>query len=177
MNTIRMPFWSPLCPVACASLVVALSGCSDLLAPEDLPEQLRAPQLSVSTWEHVVRDGFSFRLPPGFSKTDGIPIDSDAASYVRDNDVLHYDYGAYSAPWQRSQMEPVSDLIEVRVMLGGRPAQLVSYRLDGRYMVRAYWGGVGSSTLGQLDLVVRGESSTVGGRRDLLAVIHSVRFD
>lgn len=168
---------SPLRCLGFASLVFVLSGCSDLLAPEDLPPNLRAPELAVSSWEQVVRDDFSFRLPPGFAKTDAVPIDSDAASYVRGDDGLSYDYGAYSGPFRPTPNEPIADVTEAHVLLGGRPAQLASYRLDGRYVVRAWWGRVGRSSLGDLDLVVRGESDTTEGRREILAVIHSVRFD
>lgn len=157
-------------------IVVSACGAS-LLGPEELPEHLRAPELSVASWEVVDGDGFSFRLPPGFEKTDAVPIDSDAAGYARDGDHLLYDYGAYSGPWRASPNEPVSEITEFRVRLGGRPAQLVSYRLDGYYVVRAWWGSVGRSSLGELDLVVRGESDTRSGRTELLAVIHSVRFD
>jgi hypothetical protein len=163
---------------AAALAVLLLTGCGDeLMAPEQLPAHLQAPQLSLESWEVVARDGFSFRLPPGFVKSDAVPVDSDAANYTRDGDDLHYDYGLYSSPWRPSANLPVSDITEARVWLGGRPAQLVSYRLEGRWVVRAWWGSVGRSGIGELDLVVRGESVTLEGRRDLLAVIHSVRFD
>lgn len=177
MNTLTLQKRAVPARRICALLLLALGGCSDFLDPEDLPGELRDPQLSALAWEEVVRDGFSFRIPPGFSKIDAIPIDSDAASYTRGEDGVHYDYGAYSGPWQATSNEPVSGVTKALVMLGGRPAQLVSYRLDGRYVVRAWWGDVGRSALGSLDLVVRGESDTPRGRRELLAVIHSVRFD
>lgn len=164
--------------VRTALLSLLLVGCgADLMSPEELPPHLRAPEVSLNSWQLVDRDDFSFRLPGGFEKVDAIPIDSDAAIYARDDDALTYDYGLYSSPWRASPNEPVSDVTEVQVRLGGRPAQLVSYRLNGRYVVRAWWGAVGRSGVGELDLVVRGEASTQEGRSVLLAVIHSVRFE
>ena len=165
--------------LACAFLVLSAGACgTDVLAPEDLPADLRPPELSIASWDRVVRDGFSFALPPGFVKREGTPIDSDAASYAREDDDLHYDYGAYSGRWHATSNKPVSEIREAWVRLGGRTAQLVSYRLDGRYVIRAWWENVGRAPgLGDLHLVVRGESETEAGRRELLAVIHSVRFD
>lgn len=160
-----------------AASIPAVSACGQsLLTPEGLPAELRATDVPVTSWDQVVREDFSFRLPPGFVKTEGVPIDSDAASYVRGEDFVSYDYGAYSGPWSLTPNKPVSDVIERWVELGGRRAQLVSYRLDGRYVVRAWWGGVGRSLLGELDLVVRGETSSWDVRREVLGVIHSVRF-
>jgi hypothetical protein len=165
-------------PLTAALATLLIAGCgADLVGPEALPPHLRAPEVSLNAWEVVDREDFSFRLPPGFEKTDAIPIDSDAASYTRGANALSYDYGLYSGPWSASPNKPVSDVTEVRTWLGGRPAQLVSYRLDGRYVVRAWWGEVGRSGVGQLDLVVRGESATQDGRRELVAVLHSVTFD
>jgi hypothetical protein len=160
-----------------AASIPALSACGqNLLTPEELPAELRATDVSVTSWEQIVREDFSFRLPPGFVKTEAIPIDSDAASYVRGEDFVSHDYGAYSGPWTRTPNKTVSDVIERWVELGGRRAQLVSFRLDGRYVIRAWWGGVGRSLLSELDLVVRGETSSAGVRQELLGVIHSVRF-
>lgn len=159
-------------------MIVLLAGCGpDLLTPEALPPELGFPDLSVASWERVVRDRFSLRLPPGFVRIDAVAIDSDAATYVRDRESLHYDYGAYSGPWRASPNEPVSEIVEAWAVLEGRATQLVSYRLAGRFVVRGWWSGVGRSTLGKLDLVVRGEADTREARRELLAVLHSVRFD
>lgn len=159
-------------------LFVASAACgADLVAPEDLPGDLRAPEISTSSWERVVREAFSYALPPGFEANDVTPIDSDAASYSRGEDNILHDFGLYGGPWAPSDNKPVSDIEEVWTILGGRRAQLVSYRLDGRYVVRASWEAVVRASYGDLGLVLRGESATLSGREELLAVIHSVRFD
>jgi hypothetical protein len=149
----------------------------DLVAPEHLPEGFRAPALDTSSWERLERSTFSYAIPPGFVDTGGIPIDSDAVSHGRGEDSLGHDFGLYSGEWSSSPNEPISDVREVWTVLGGRRAQLVSYRLDGRYVVRAWWEGLSHASYGDLHLVVRGESATLATRDELLAAIHSVRFD
>ena len=160
-----------------ALVLLPACGGRQLIAPEDLPDDLQVPPLSVGAWEQVQRDGFSFALPPGFQKESGIPIDSDAATYVRGDDALHYDFGVYTGPWWAQPHIPATDVKQAWVKLAGREAQLVSYRLDGRYVVRAWWEEVGRSAVGDVHLLVRGESATAAGREELLAVLHSVRFD
>lgn len=165
--------------VAATLALVLLPACGgrELLAPEDLPPELLAPTLSVEAWDRVQRDGFSFALPPGFEKMAGVPIDSDAAVYARGEDGLHYDYGAYTGPWRAQSHVAASDVKEAWVRLAGHTAQLVSFRLDGRYVVRGWWEDVERSAVGDVHLLVRGEADTVVGREELLAVLHSVRFD
>jgi hypothetical protein len=41
----------------------------------------------------------------------------------------------------------------------------------------AWWESVERASYGELDLVVRVESETLAARDELLAAIHSVRFD
>lgn len=159
-------------------LIFLAAGCGvNLVAPEDLPEGMRDPELDTSTWQRLSRDAFSYAIPPGFVDVGAIAIDSDAVSHVRGEDNLHHDFGLYSAPWSQSPNIEVSDVEEVETTLGGRRAQLVSYRLDGRYVVRAWWGGVVETPSGDLDLVLRGEAATTSVREELLAAIHSIRFE
>lgn len=159
-------------------LLLFAAACGvDLVAPEDLPEGFRAPELATSSWQRVVRDAFSYAVPPGFVDTGAIPIDSDVVSHARDEDGLGHDFGLYSGAWRPSENVPVSDVAVVWTVIGGRRAQLVSYRLDGRYVVRAWWESVVRASYGDLHLVVRGESTTLAVRQELLAAIHSVRFD
>jgi hypothetical protein len=159
-------------------LLLVSAACGiDLVAPEDLPDGLRAPALDTSSWERLVRDDFSYAVPPGFVAVPGVAIDSDALGHARGEDGLLHDYGLYSGEWSPSPNEPISDIREVWTVLGGRLAQLVSYRLDGRYVVRARWEDVASGPSGVQHLVVRGESATLSTRDELLAAIHSVRFD
>ena len=161
-----------------AWLLVAAAACGlDIVAPENLPQSFRAPALETSSWQRLVRDAFSYAIPPGFEDTGGIPIDSDAVVHARGEDSLHHDFGLYSAQWTPSGNEGVSDIEEVWTILGGRRAQLVSYRLDGRYVVRAWWGSVARAPYGDLDLVLRGEATSPSVREELLAAIHSLRFD
>lgn len=159
-------------------LFIATAACGvDLVAPEDLPPIFSAPELETSSWQRLVRDTFSYAIPPGFMDTGGTPIDSDAVNHARGEDSLHHDFGLYSGEWRPSGNENVSDIEEVWTVLGGRRAQLVSYRLDGRYVVRAWWKSVVRASSGDLHLVLRGESATQSVREELLAAIHSVRFD
>ena len=159
-------------------LLLLCAACGvDIVAPELLPEGLRAPALDTSSWERVVRDDFSYAVPPGFVDTGGIPIDSDAVAHARGDDGLTHDFGLYSGEWSQSPNEPISDVREVWTVLGGRRAQLASYRLEGRYVVRAWWEDVAPGPAGVRHLVVRGEAATLAVRDELLAAIHSVRFD
>jgi len=48
-----------------ALVLLPACGGRQLIAPEDLPDDLQVPPLSVGAWEQVQRDGFSFALPPG----------------------------------------------------------------------------------------------------------------
>lgn len=158
------------------SLMIAAACGTQIMAPEDLPPELQARQITDASWHWLVRDAFSYPVPPGFEESPGTPIDSDALNHVRGNDNLHHDFGFYSGRWTRNTHHPVSDVREAWVTLGGRPAQLVSYRLDGRYVVRAWWESVERTQHGDHHLVVRGESDTREARDELLSVIHSVRF-
>ena len=159
-------------------MATALPACgSDLMEPGDLPPELRAPDISSATWERVTRDGFSFALPDGFVQLAGTPIDSDAASFARDEASLLYDYGLYTGPWENTGGLAASDVLVEWVRLGGRRAQLVSYRAAGRYVLRAWWPDVERSRHGDLHLLMQAEADTQHERRELLAVIHSVRFD
>jgi hypothetical protein len=159
-------------------LYMACAACGiDLVAPEDLPDGFRAPELETSSWQRVVRDAFSYAVPPGFVDSGGMPIDSDAVAHARGEDGLSHDFGLYSGRWSPSPNENLSDIAEVWTPIGGRRAQLVSYRLDGRYVVRAWWESVVRAPYGDLHLVVRGEGTTLAARQEVLAAIHSVRFD
>lgn len=158
------------------SLVFAASCGTDIMAPEELPPDLQARAITDPSVQWVARDAFSYPVPEGFVVVEGIPIDSDALTHVRGDDHLHHDFGRYSGRWTRSGHPDASDVKEARVLLGGRPAQLVSYRLGSRHVVRAWWEAVERSRPGESHLVVRGESGTPEGREELLSVIHSVRF-
>lgn len=160
-----------------AFLFVIAAGCgAEILGPDGVPPELRAPPLSVASWEQVVREEFSYALPPGFEATGATPIDSDAATWVRGDDSLQHDFGRYSGPWTASRNEDMTEVSVLWARLGGRSAQLVSYRIADRYVVRAWWESVVQSELGDLHLVVLGESDTSAGRDELLSVIRSVRF-
>ena len=157
---------------------LACAACGiDFIAPEDLSDGFRAPELETSSWQRIVRDAFSYAVPPGFVDTGGIPIDSDAMGHARGEDGLSHDFGLYSGRWSPSPNENLSDIAEVWTLIGGRRAHLVSYRLDGRYVVRAGWQSVVRAPYGDLHLAVRGEATTLAVRQELLAAIHSVRFD
>lgn len=161
--------------LAFSLMIVAACG-TDIMAPEDLPPDLRAPQITDSSAQWVVRDAFSYPVPEGFEVVEVQPIDSDVAVHIRGNDTLSHDFGWYSGPWTLNAHHDVSQVREAWVLLGGRLAQLVSYRLGDRYVVRAWWESVERSRHGDGHLVLRGESDTEAGRKELLSVIHSVRF-
>lgn len=163
-------------------LATSPPGCGPgILDPDDADPRLQTSVVPGEGWVRVDREGFSFALPPGFEKTAAQPIDSDAANYVFGGSSLHHDYGYYTSAWSREHMAQhgieVSDLVEQRVRIGDRTAQLVAYRSGGTYVVRAWWGSVRRSFGVDEHLLLLGETDDVQMRRTLLASIYSVRFD
>lgn len=106
-----------------------------------------------------------------------MPIDSDAAHYSRDGDGLHYDYGAYTGPWEAVGGIDATDVRQARARIGGKVAELVAYRSRGQYRIRAWWGNVAEAGPLDFHLLLEGVADTEDDRRELLAAIHSVRFE
>jgi hypothetical protein len=121
---------------------------------------------------------FFVRVPPGFLKLDVQPIDSDAATHASGRSSLHHDYGWYTGPWSRAQHlgEALSEVVEQDVRIGGRTAQVVSYRSGEVWVVRAWWGRVRVQQGQGEHLLLSGETEDIRIREILLAALYSVRF-
>jgi len=169
-------------PAASATVLLlvglAFPGCGgDLLGPGDeLPDVFRAAGISTDGWRVVERPGFSIRVPPGFEDLGLQPIDSDAAVFRKGEDsTLSYDHGVYSGP---IQIPPEATEVRrnVRTRIGGREATLLAYRHAGDWRVAARWDDLGSSSVGELALLVVGVTPSVDVRDRIVAAIHTVRF-
>ncbi|MEX2571949.1 MAG: hypothetical protein WD737_11675 [Gemmatimonadota bacterium] len=161
--------------------VLALIGCAQApVVPDHAPPGLRTSLVPTAEWERVTRPGFgappgfSFLLPPGFERFDLQPIDSDAATYVRGEAELHYDFGPYSG----RPTATGGDVIEQQIRIGGRGARVVAYtRADGRQVVAAWWENVSRGPIGRNHLLIRAEFPSPADRDELLASIYSVEWE
>ncbi|HSM61962.1 MAG TPA: hypothetical protein VK849_14230 [Longimicrobiales bacterium] len=161
-------------------LALALACDSGPLDPEDADPRLRTSVVPGEDWIRIERPGFSFSLPPGFEKLPLQPIDSDAATYALASSYFHHDYGWYTGPWSNEGQidgDPIREVVRQWVLVGGKAAELVSFRYGGTWVVRAWWGRVASSHEQDEHLLVRIETDDLQAREALLASIYSVRFD
>lgn len=178
MSSRRRPGrWAPL-PLA---LLVLTTACgSGPTSPAKADPRLRTSFVPGADWSLIRRAEFSFLLPPGYDKLPLQPIDSDAATYASGTSSLHYDYGFYTGPWSDGGQEDgatVQDLVRQRVSVGGRVAEVVSFRRAGAYVVRAWWRRVGQSNGQDEHLLMRIDADDLHEREVLLAAIYSVEFD
>ena len=74
---------STLALTLAAVVAVGAGACSDgpLVAVDELPASLQAPDLSTAGWPSVSRPDFVLPIPPGFEDLGLQPIDSDAAVF------------------------------------------------------------------------------------------------
>jgi hypothetical protein len=162
-------------------LLASTTACgSEPLSPAKADPRLRTSFIPGADWLLVKRPGFSFLLPPGYEKLPLQPIDSDAATFASGASSLHYDYGWYTGAWTEDGQPdgtPIEDLVRQRVSVGGRVAEVVSFRYADTYVVRAWWRQVGQSHGQDEHLLVRIESNDPHEREVLLASLYSVEFD
>jgi hypothetical protein len=169
--------WNPavgLLPLLTAALLAACGA--GIVDPEDADARLRTPVVPDASWGRMERDLFTYRVPPGFENLDLQPIDSDAVTHASGTSSLHHDYGMYTGPWSLGQNVGVAiaDVVEQTVRIGGRAAQLVSYRSGGFWTVRAWWEMERHGH--QTYLLLEGRTEDPSVREQLLAAIYSVRF-
>lgn len=156
-----------------------ISGCSEVIAPEDADAPFRTDVVPTESWTRVERPGFSFLLPPGFEKLPLVPIDSDAAVYQSGSSSLHHDYGYYTGPWSDPGAidgAQIRNVVRQDMRIGGRNAEVVAFRYGAVYGVRAWWGRVKRSYGMDEHLLMRIETDDAAVRAELLASIYSVRF-
>jgi hypothetical protein len=156
-----------------------LSACAlGVVDPDSTDSRLRSSVVPDDSWTRVERANFSYAVPPGFLKLDVQPIDSDAATHASGSSSLHHDYGWYTGPWSRAQHlgEALSEVVEQDVRIGGRTAQVVSYRSGEVWVVRAWWGRVRVQQGQGEHLLLSGETEDIRIREILLAALYSVRF-
>jgi hypothetical protein len=159
---------------------LVLGACEPgVVDPNAADPRLQTSVVADATWHRLARATFSYSVPPGFVDLALQPIDSDAVTFALGNSSLHHDFGWYTGPWSADQHHggPLSDVVEQSVRIGGRTAQLVSYRAGGVWVVRAWWGKVRTSGGQEDDLLLQGETDDFRVRSLLLASIYSVRFE
>jgi hypothetical protein len=158
-------------------VVTLLAGCEEgIVDPEQADSRLRTSVVPDASWGVLERDTFSYRIPPGFQDLGLQPIDSDAVTHALNESTLHHDYGMYTGPWtlQQHSGEPPEEVVEQRVRIGGRTAQVVSYRADGFWGVRAWWALERQGQ--QTYLLLEGRTPDLSVRELLLAAVYSVQF-
>jgi hypothetical protein len=162
--------------LAAASLLVACQV--GVVDPQSADPRLQTSVVPDDTWGRMSRETFSYSVPPGFMNLELQPIDSDAVTFALGGSSLHHDYGWYTGPWSAEQHYggALAEVVEQRVRIGGRTAQLVAYRSDGAWVVRAWWGKVGTRRGQDEDLLLYGQTDDARVRALLLASIYSVRF-
>jgi hypothetical protein len=172
------------CLIRAASSVLASTLVFGACEPGVVDPNAADPRLQTSvvadgSWHRVERPTFSYSVPPGFVDLGLQPIDSDAVTFAQGNSSLSHDFGWYTGPWRADQHHggPLTDVVDQEVRIGGRTAQLVSYRAGGVWVVRAWWGGVRTRGGQDDDLLLHGETDDFRVRGLLLASIYSVRFE
>lgn len=167
-------------PLVYPLFALALACDAGPVGPDDADPGLRTSVVPGEDWVRVERSSFSFSLPPGFEKLPLQPIDSDAAVYALLSSSFHHDYGWYTGPWTpEGQVDgfPITDVVKQMVLVGGKRAEVVSFRYGATYVVRAWWAHVARSHGQNEHLLVRIETDEPQVRQALLAAIYSVRFD
>jgi hypothetical protein len=162
--------------IALVSLLVACQLA--VVDPQSADPRLQTSVVPDASWQRMQRETFSYSVPPGFVDLRLQPIDSDAVTFALGGSSLHHDYGWYTGPWSAEQHYggSLSEVVEQRVNIGGRTAQLVSYRSDGVWVVRAWWEKVRTRGIQDDDLLLHGQTDDPRVRALLLASIYSVRF-
>lgn len=159
-----------------ASLLVACQ--LSAIDPQSADPRLQTSVVPDGSWQRMQRETFSYSVPPGFVNLQLQPIDSDAVTFALGGSSLHHDYGWYTGAWSPEQHHggALSEVVEQRVRVGGRTAQLVAYRSDGVWVVRAWWEKVRTRSSQDEDLLLYGQTDDSRVRALLLAAIYSVRF-
>jgi len=169
--------WAPILLPLLAFTTACGSG---PLSPANADPRLRTSLVPGADWSLIRRPGFSFLLPPGYEKLPFQPIDSDAATYASGSSSLHYDYGFYTGAWTDEgpvDGAPIEDLVRQRVSVGGKVAEVVSFRHAETYVVRAWWSRAGRSNEQDEHLLMRIDTVDPHEREVLLASVYSVEFD
>jgi hypothetical protein len=157
--------------------IALLAACeAGIVDPEHADSRLRTSVVPDASWGLLERDTFSYRIPPGFQNLNLQPIDSDAVTHASEGSTLHHDYGMYTGPWSLQQHagDPLGDVVEQSVRIGGRTAQVVSYRSDGVWVLRAWWALERQGQ--QTYLLLEGRTPDAAVRAQLLAAVYSVQF-
>lgn len=164
------------------ALLAALAACGD--APEAAGGQTplealrpcgRAPEPGRG-WRRVDDWGSHFQLPPAFSEENYLRTDSHTRRFSAPGRRLALEYGPW-APGLREFSDihaGARDIVECRATIGSRPARVVTARLRNDSLVAA---ATWRNEVDRNHLTLYGIAADRAGRRELEAVLHSVRFD
>lgn len=152
--------------------------------PSSLPALLLSLLVTTGALAHPTarRDlgGFSLQLPAGLSRQAG-GIDSHAGRLVGEALTIDYDLGAQADALQ--PREGISGRQERAVIVDGRPARLVSWRVDGpppaapRYFIGLHLPRVADSVMGPVRLTLLGQVLDPAKLAEAEAILMSLRVD
>ena len=123
-------------------------------------------------WEEVTIDSVRLRSPVTLTQSGAVGIDSAAGTWEGDDLGVTIDSGPLADPL--TSYEGRHDARVGETTIGGRPARVVSFRLeDGRYLAAAHFDDQGAEGSGLTISVVGAEP--VGEEVPLL-MVESVEF-
>lgn len=121
--------------------------------------------------------GFSLQLPPGVTQQAG-GIDSHAGRLVGDALRIDYDRGIHADPLM--PREGITGREERAVVVDGRPARLVSWRVEqpapARYFIGLHVPQAGESVMGAIRLTLLAQVPDSARLADAEALLLSLRL-
>lgn len=124
-------------------------------------------------WQAVDDPVLELRLPPAYAEVAGHPMDSHARQFTTPDgrQRVAFDYGQWSSSLGEARGLP--EFAECRAEIGGRPARVVTARLEGgRFFAGATWRDVRPGA----HLTVSGTATTRAGREEVIAALRTVRL-
>jgi len=178
-----MPYANPIArlrAVAALLLLALAPGCGAFPRVEPA-STCRLPEPGTAGWREVRTSAFALRLPPGYRDTGPSGIDSEVAGWAAaDHQRLEYDYGLYSGPYSGSAVD--TEVEQCTVQVNGASVELATFRRPGEGLrVHAHWSRARPVVLGRdtlpTSLMIYGRARDEAGRRELLAIISTVRVE
>jgi hypothetical protein len=100
------------------------------------------PALDVQAWREYPIRGFTYRLPPGYKRTETIGVDIPLLEWAKGRRTLQWGMAPPSAPLSLrpgTGDSTVSDVSECTAEIAGHRARLATYRRMNKYYARVLW--------------------------------------